>query len=868
MYLVALFFLISVLSPLILKLPRVWRRILFISPFVGTFFEALRPFVLQSWEYPRDGLSDFFASIAGIVGICVVIYAESYFAREERARFFPMLLAFAGAMFGVLWSDNIFFIYGFWEATSFCSFLLIAFKYTEEPVRKGARLALAVNTVGGLSLLLAFLVLWQVTGVTSLAQILEQRDVVLAHAEILTPLILLAAMTKSAQFPLHFWLPRAMLAPTPASCYLHSATMVKLGIFLLIKFSILFQANARWATVLGVIGVLTLVWGLLVSLIKTDLKQLFAWTTVSSLGGMALLVSLNISYSWKAFFSYMLAHACYKASLFLCVGNIDKQMGTRNVYHISHLYKKMPLTSVAMILALGSMIGFPLSMGFLGKEYLLKSAMAVGGETSVLVAVLVGSSALSFVVAYRVLMVIFSSDKTPHLHLKEAPPSMWGPALFLAGFGWITSLFLEPINDYFVKPVIGFITNNEVLMTEGLQMFTGINWALGLSFISFALGLWVSRRFLRHIMGIEMWMRYDRSVTEKRSYLSRWGERMIEVLQDGRLSHYLMWTLYVLVFGGLILLGTTSSFAGTLSVLPTEMQVIPLLFTIGGGLGLLVPQRPFVHVMSLGIVGFGVSLFYMESLATDLAMTQMSVEVLSLIVLVCCLPWLRRNRVQFKRSYQMQRLFLSLGAAVGSFSLWQVMQQGKIPSEASKFFFDQALPLGRGHNPVNVILVDFRAFDTLGESMVLALVALGVGALIPHRAPLKPVFRPSIILATGVKISAVLFGLVSVFILLRGHNQPGGGFVGGLLLALATSFLAMVFGKKEFFSRLWIGGGLLVCLAAGLLGYYFEGNFLRAVWFETPLAWLNTPLIFDVGIYLLVYGVSTSLALNFLRKLT
>lgn len=871
---VFIFFVLAFLAPFMLRLPGWCWRILFVVPYLGAFGEALRPFVLQEWPVPREGLMDFFALLVTGIGACVSIYSGSYFKHDERKRFFPLLFAFTGSMLGVLWADNIFLFYGFWEATSFCSFLLIAFKYTEEEVRRGAKQALIVNTIGGLSLLFGLLILNYVTGSTSLTEILGQNRQAYQNSGLLTFLILLAAMTKSAQFPLHFWLPNAMVAPTPASCYLHSATMVKMGVFLLARFYVLFESNVSWAVVLVVVGSITLLWGLLVSLVKTDIKQLFAWTTVSSLGGMCILVGLNVGYSWKAFFSYVLAHSCYKASLFLCVGNIDKQTGSRNVYHMLDLIHRMPMTSVALLMALGSMIGLPFSLGFLGKEYLFKSALELKGPGTLLVAVLVCSSALSFVVAYRLMNVIFKKEQAPKRILREASPLMWMPPLILASLGWVTGIFLEKVNFFFLRPVVSSVSPQEASGAT-LEMFTGLNIALGLSVISLGLGVLLSFGLLRHLMRIELWMKYDRARKEKGDMVITAAKKITSFFQNGLLSTYLFWILIPLL--GLFALNLSwANIAVQDFIFLTEWRwhdVIPFIM-IFGGLVLLFFRRALLQIMSIGIVGYGIALVYMKSGATDLAMTQIAVETLSVLIFVTSLKWLKPNLVDFAKSYQWVRGAITAATFVLVFLLSEILRLGKTRSIVSSFFSEHAEPLGFGKNVVNVILVDFRALDTFGEASVLGIVALGVMFLLSSQKMFRPQIRASKFLKIGVSYFAPIFMAMSLYILLRGHNAPGGGFIGGLVLALAMSFYGLINGESKtqrwliLKPWLWISLGLFTCLLAGIAPMFHRAAPFKAYWLTDSVAWVGTPLAFDIGVFWVVLGVGTSLAFSLLRRMS
>lgn len=868
MYWVILFFLLALISRLLLRLPPALWRVLFALPYLGALNESLKPFVQQSWPFPRDGLSDFFASIVAGIGLCVCIYAGAYFKSYEKKRFFPLFFAFTGSMLGVLWADNIFMFYGFWEATGFCSFLLIGFKFTDFDVRKGATQALIVNVAGGLCLLLALLIMAQVSGSHSLVEILYDKRKLMQDNNLLMLMILLAAMIKSAQFPFHFWLPGAMVAPTPASAFLHSATMVKLGVFLLARFSPVFDENMDWVFILSLVGAVTLIWGMIVSLTKNDLKQLFAWTTVSSLGGMCILVGLHVSYSWTAFFSYVLAHSFYKASLFLCVGNIDKQMGGRSMEHISGLIRRMPVTSLAMLMALGSMMGLPFSMGFLGKEYLLKSALQLEGSGSLLVVALVGASILSIVVGYRLIRLVFRRP-TDSRRLKEAPASMWAPPLVLASAGWVSGFFLDDINKYFLSPVVSSILLQPVDMN--LEMWTGVNLALVLSVVSLLSGIFLALRYAGTMTKVAMGLKKFVKPSPRVGIVGSLSKKLMDRLQNGRLSYYILWLLIPCFLGLSLLVPPPAQIFAFESHGLSYLQTVPFLIVLMGLMPMLLSAQPLMQIIGLGVLGFGVSLFYLSAGATDLAMTQMAVEALSVLVLTLSLIFLRTNPSGFSWFYKIVRTVVTASAFLGTLLLCALLREGKNPSRVAEFFTENAFPLGKGLNVVNVILVDFRALDTFGEITVLGIVAAGIHFLFLRKQKLNMTFKNSAILTTSMKVFAPLFGLISLIVLFRGHNAPGGGFIGGLLLAISYAFSALVMGESWMRRRLllkpmtWMVWGLSFALSAAVLPTLQNQALFKAQWLE-GLSWLGTPLLFDLGIYLLVLGMGTSLFLSFFRR--
>ncbi|WP_413560847.1 hydrogen gas-evolving membrane-bound hydrogenase subunit E [Bdellovibrio sp. HCB209] len=868
---IAAFFICACIAPLAIRLPKILWKVLFVIPFALTFAEALTPFTNKYWIPPNNGLSNFFVCIVMGIGFFVSMYAGSYFSKEDSKKFFPLLFLFAGSMLGVLWSDNIFTFFTFWEATGLCSFLLIAFHFKDPETRQSARQALLVNGAGGLALLGALLLLSQNTGTTSLTEIITSPDAVGSDRVLLILLMVFSAITKSAQFPFHFWLPGAMKAPTPASCYLHSATMVKLGAFLLVRFSPLFEGMTLWTVLLCAIGSITSLGALLMSLLRSDLKQLFAWTTVSALGSIFILVGIPYEYSWKAFFSYVLAHSCYKASLFMCVGNIDKQIGTRNIYNITNLIRRMPMTSTAMILSLGSMIGFPFSLGFLGKEYLLTSALLLKGPGALLIVVLVGSGALSIVVAYRLLKLITKRDARPHSEiLREAKPTMWIPALCLAATGWILNFFLDEINEYFLMPIVSSILFKGVELK--LKVWTGFNAGLVLSIATFLLGGFLSAKFYKYLVHLELWVRFDKPAREQKFLFSKLTKQTTNFLQNGRLTSYLLWIIAPLILWGFV---GAFSFYNFDSLFDWQLnswslgQLLALAMVLAGLYPLLKSTNTLIQVMGLGLVGYGIGLQFLLADAPDLAMTQIAVETVSLLIFVYCLRFMKSPSTTLPHSYQLLRVIVTGLSFIFALVIATILEKGRIPSRISPYLTENAPTLGRGLNVVNVTLVDFRALDTLGEITVLSIAAIGTYFLFSRVRKTADRFYHSPIIDKATQIFMVLFSIISLYILFRGHNAPGGGFVAGLIYGIAVAFYALVFGEQRASSFIlksptqWMSIGLLLCFFSGVLSTLLQGTPpLTSLWLSF-LPSVGTPLIFDIGVYLVIIGVVTSTAYSF-----
>lgn len=844
-------------------------RFLFVVPYLLLFFEGLRPFVEKSFNFPRDGLSDFFLILVAGIGACITMYAGSYFKPSDAKKFFSLLFLFTASMIGVLWSDDIFVFFTFWEATSFCSFLLIAFHYADPEVRKKARQALLVNMAGGLSLLTALLLLSQNAQSYSLTDIFTNKESVQSYKTLIILLIAFAAITKSAQFPFHFWLPNAMKAPTPASAYLHSATMVKLGVFLLARFSPLFEGNTLWISLLTIIGSITLILGLLISLVKTDLKQLFAWTTVSSLGAMFILVGLPYFYSWKAFFSYVFAHACYKASLFLCVGNIDKQIGTRNIYSIASLIRRMPMTSLAMILSLGSMIGLPFNLGFLGKEYLLKSALLLKGPLSLLIIVLVCSSALSFVVAYRVLKLVLKREHRPTQILREAPVSMWLPALLLSVVGWVLSLFLSEVNEYFLNPVVSSIILRDVDTT--LEMWTGFNMGIFLSLVSLVLGILLSFGVVRYLSRLEIWLRFDRIFKEKIDFSVALSKNITAFFQNGKLSWYLMLSLIGVGFFFFWIFGL--KFPQNLTVAEAFQNLPAWIFILMGILFVVLAKSDFTKILSLGIVGYGVALVFLAYGATDLAITQVAVETLGVLVFLLFSAVLKTNGIILPRPYQVVRFLISAASFLIILSLLLNMEAAKVPSAASEYFSGHAQSLGRGLNAVNVILVDFRALDTMIEICVLGLIGLGATKIFMKVKREEQRWSFSPLIGFAVPILVTILTISALYILWRGHNSPGGGFTAGVIYAIAVVIYSLVYGQKKAFhwmraaTTTWIGLGLTLALTSGFISWLIERRSPFTTFWIDSLPPTSSVLLFDIGVFFVVVGMGTSVIFSLIGRI-
>jgi multicomponent Na+:H+ antiporter subunit A len=698
-----------------------------------------------SLSFTLDGLSLLFALLISGIGVLVVLYAGAYLQGDKNlSRFFLFLLAFMGAMLGLVLADNLIALFIFWELTSLTSYFLIGYKHTYEDSRKSALQALIVTGLGGLAMLAGFLLLGSIAGSYELSVILQQADVIQAHPLFVPTviLILLGALTKSAQFPFHFWLPNAMAAPTPVSAYLHSATMVKAGIYLMARVSPALSGTDVWTYLLGVSGTLTLAVSALLALKQTDLKRLLAYSTVAALGTLTMLLAVGGDAAVKATVIFLLAHSLYKAALFMTAGTIDHAAGSRDITQLSGLARAMPVTFLSTLLAAFSLAGLPPLFGFIGKELAYEAFL--GFQVLLVVAVL--ANAALFVVAFLVAVKPFFGKRNTNQpnDVHEAPFSMWlGPALLaVLSFGFaLYPRILEPFSQSAVTVILG------EPYTFRLYLFpSSVTPALVLSGVTVALGILLAllRRPIYNLL-----MRLEKPLD--------WGPaRGYEMLMDGLLwfakaqtaffqGSNLRKQLGMLIGFTVVLLGLTllwrvgveplAAVLQTFRVGATFYEWVLAALIIMAAITTLLARSKLMAVTSLGVIGFSTALFYVIFAAPDLAITQFLVETLLVIILVLVMIRLPELK-PVERGSSLTRLRDGIIAAVGGLLVTLVtllVLNYPLELSLSNYFAERSVPEGFGRNIVNVILVDFRALDTLGEITVLAVAALGVLALLKRR---------------------------------------------------------------------------------------------------------------------------------------
>jgi multicomponent Na+:H+ antiporter subunit A len=707
----------------------------------GVFLES-RPWVPGlgiDLAFRVDGWSLVFLLLIGGIGALILIYAGGYLhGHRHEGRLFGFLLLFMGSMLGLVAADNLILMFVFWELTSFSSYLLIGFNHEDKKSRAAALQALLVTGGGGLALLAGFILIGQIGGTFSFSALLENADVLRAHALYLPVLLLVlaGAFTKSAQVPFHFWLPGAMAAPTPVSAYLHSATMVTAGVFLLGRLNPLLGGTAAWHGIVTSVGAATMLAGALLALPQTDLKRLLAYSTVSALGTLTLLLGIGTTLATKAAAVFLIVHSLYKGALFMVAGAVDHETGTRDVRLLSGLFKVMPITALAAGAAALSMSGFPPLLGFIGKELLYEANLAAPIAGPLITAAGVAANILMVAVAIIVGFRPFhGATPLPAKAMHEPPLALWlGPAV-LATLGLVAGLF-PGLVDGLVGTAVSAIRATET--TVHLKLWHGLNLVLLLSVVTVLAGVVVYR--LRERL---------RALAARLAPLTRFGPEhgyelglralttvaagQTQILQHGYLRGYVLTVLGVataLAGFALVRFGPVPIWIGFDDVRFHEIAVAVLI--LAAALAAARARSRLVAVAALSVVGFGVALIYVLYGAPDLGVTQILVETLTLVLFVLVVVHLPRfSQLSSPRRRRFDALFAGCAGLVITMLVLKALHVE--PGErVSSFYAGNALR-AQGRNVTNVILVDFRALDTLGEITVLSVAALGVFALLKLR---------------------------------------------------------------------------------------------------------------------------------------
>lgn len=761
-------FVAALLAPLVYRFARDFTGwIATIVPAAG--FVSLLPFLDQvstgqtvtvSWPWAPswglelsfviDGLSLTFAlTIAGI-GAFILLYSSAYLRGHRQGLFLGYLLAFMGAMQGLVLADNLVVLYLFWELTSVASFLLIGFDHTRQVARRAAIQALVVTALGGLALLAAGIVIYLVAGSWNLSGVAGLKG---AAYPVLVGLVLLAAFTKSAQVPFHFWLPNAMEAPTPVSAYLHSATMVQGGVYLVARMTPHLGGEPIWNTTLMLFGGATLLWGAVLALRQTDLKQILAQTTLASLGLLMLLLGAGTEVAVTAAVLYFLAHALYKAALFLVVGAIDHGTGTRDITALGGLRDSMAVTFIGTIMASVAMLGLPPLLGFFAKEEMY-AALALGQlQPLVALAALVIGNALLGAVGLAILIKPFMGDALPTpIEPHEAPVAMLAGPIVLGALGIVLGFVPTLAGELLVAPATSAILGNDVAthLVFGVDF---LKWPFWLSVLTWVLALVIFLRFdvgralLRRLQARVGWS-FDKAFDAAYFGLVRFAAVVTRMLHHGRLELYLLLVFVLLACAALLplwLMDRLPAWPREMNLTFYEWGVIAL--AVVGVVTVVAARSRLFAILALGVQGLAVAMLFILVGAPDLGFTQFMVEILSVVILALVMTRLDLDATDGRPFEDWMRdggTALLCGIALVAL-LWAVLDW-PLDLRLSDFFNANSVPVAHGHNVVNVILVDFRGLDTLGEIAVVMTAGIAVLALIRgtrRKAP-KPAEPPAV----------------------------------------------------------------------------------------------------------------------------
>jgi multicomponent Na+:H+ antiporter subunit A len=845
-------------------------------------------------------LSWLMVGLVGGVGALALVYCARYFSTGEPGlgRFAGVFVGFAGAMLGLVVSDNLIVLYVFWELTTVFSYLLIGHDPTSRDSRRAALQALIVTTLGGLAMLVGIVMLGEHAGSYRWSQVAlaPPHGGYLAVAVVL---LLLGALSKSAIFPFSFWLPRAMAAPTPVSAYLHAAAMVKAGVFLVGLLGPVFADAGPWRPVVLVGGTVTMLFGGWSALRQHDLKLLLAYGTVSQLGLLVVALGAGFRDAALAGAMMLLAHALFKAALFFVVGIVDHSAGTRDLRELSGLHRSAPAVSVVAALASISMAGVPPLAGFVGKEAIFEAFLGGGGWEWLVLAGVVCGSVLTVAYTVRFLWGTFADKPAvPPRAVHRVSWAFLAPAALLAAAGLAAGLSASALDGL----LAGYADTYPGTGAYHLALWHGLTPALALSALVLVAGVAVFALAMRTRAWDRLRLPVDGDAGYERAtgWLGRIAVEVTGATQRGSLPIYLGTILVVLVLlgGGALLAGWPLS--DRFRLWDTPLQLVPAAALVIAAVFAARTRRRLAAVVLVGVTGYATAMLFILHGAPDLALTQLLVETCTMVMFVLVLRRLP-GHFSVRPLVASRRARVAIGVAAGTVvsGLAYMATAGRQATAISTAFPGPAVSYGGGRNVVNVTLVDIRAWDTMGEISVLLVAATGVASLVfaGSRRILRGVRRPPLpspppgevwlmaghTLDAGLRspILEVVTRLVfhtmvvfSIYLLFAGHNAPGGGFAGGLVVGLALVLRYLAGGRHELDvaapvdAGAVMGSGLFVALGTGLAAMVAGGEVLQSTLMDWHLPVLGhvhfvTSMVFDVGVYLVVIGV----VLNILRTL-
>ncbi|MCL6247017.1 monovalent cation/H+ antiporter subunit A [Acinetobacter sp. ANC 4945] len=864
--------------------------------------------IIQTWpwltqvgidfSFRLDALGLLFSLLITGIGTLIYIYAYYYLSpKNSLSKLYVLLMLFMAAMLGISLSNNLILLLIFWELTSISSFLLVGYWSNYDAAQRGSRMALTITGMGGLCMLGGFVLLAQITGTYQIDQILTMSSQIQQHPLFVPTLllILMGAFTKSAQFPFHFWLPNAMAAPTPVSAYLHSATMVKAGIFLLARLLPIFAGAALYHNLVTFIGLFTLCMAAFFAIFKEDLKGLLAYSTISHLGLIVCLLGIGSPLAVAAAIFHIINHATFKAALFMIAGIIDHESGTRDLRKLSGLWQLLPFTATLTMITAASMAGVPLTNGFLSKEMFFTELLANLTGPVMIVSAIIATFAGIFAVAYSVRLVhgVFFDGPlgkdVPNKEAHEPPFGMRAPATLLAALCILVGLFPALLVEHIVNSTARASIQNPAFEGTHLAIWHGLNAPLLMSVIALLGGLVfyfalakggkLRRIDLDPLLGrLQGKVLFDLFL--KHLLLS--SRKFRRFTENGKLQSYLLW---ILIFSVAIVIvpfwlqgiGTGSR---ELVHAPVIAIVLWLLLFSACWMMLWFHHERIKAVLISGAVGLVVTMVFICFSAPDLALTQITVDVVTTVLLLMSLsllPQLTPYESSVSRRWRDALIAIIAGLGIAWIS-WLIMTRDH--NSISWFFMQQSIPLGGGTNVVNVILVDFRGFDTFGEITVLGIAAIGTlcmmdgmrahGTTITQGLTYR--FNPSPLMFRITSSWILPLALVvSLYIFLRGHNLPGGGFIAGLItsLALVIQYIALgqdraeqlIGAKSGRLYEVWIGIGLTIAGLTGIAAWLWGRPFLTSahIYVSPPILGemhLASAALFDTGVYITVVGAT------------
>ncbi|WP_180158796.1 monovalent cation/H+ antiporter subunit A [Acinetobacter sp. YH01026] len=862
--------------------------------------------IIQTWSWlPQlgidlsfrlDALGLLFSLLITGIGTLIFIYAYYYLSPQNSlSKLYVLLMLFMAAMLGISLSNNLILLLTFWELTSISSFLLVGYWSNYEAAQRGSRMALTITGMGGLAMLGGFVLLAQITGTYQIDQILMMTEQIQQH-HLFVPtllLILLGAFTKSAQFPFHFWLPNAMAAPTPVSAYLHSATMVKAGIFLIARLLPIFAGAALYHNLVTFIGLFTLCMAAFFAIFKEDLKGLLAYSTISHLGLIMCLLGIGSPLAVAAAIFHIINHATFKAALFMIAGIIDHESGTRDLRKLSGLWQLLPFTATLTMITAASMAGVPLTNGFLSKEMFFTELLANLSGPVMLISALVATLAGIFAVAYSIRLVhgVFFDGPigkdVPNKDAHEPPFGMRAPATLLAILCILVGILPALLVEHIVNSTTRASTQLSQFEGTHLAIWHGFNLPLLMSVIALLGGIIFYFSLAKggkireidldpHLGQFQGKLLFELFL----KHLLQVSRKIKRKTENGSLQSYLVWIIAFTVFMVALPLFNQGLTTGTRELTHAPMIAIVLWLLLFSACWMMLwfHHERIKAVLISGAVGLVVTMMFVGLSAPDLAQTQITVDVVTTVLLLMSLSLLPQlTPYESSRSRRWRDAFIAIGGGIGiGWIAWLVMTRDH--NSISWFFNQQSIPLGGGTNVVNVILVDFRGFDTFGEITVLGIAAIGTLCLMDGMRAHGTImtqgltyrFNPSpLMLRITASWILPIALVVSLYIFLRGHNLPGGGFIAGLITAMALIIQYIALGqdhteqmlkaKSGRLYEIWIGVGLSIAGLTGLAAWFWGRPFLTSahIYVNPPIIGemhLASAALFDVGVYVTVVG--------------